>query len=329
MSESKLVICKVLLPTARPRGILKECLHPRGKPRDIRQNTFIKGGYFMKIKGFIFGMAILSFFTVFLNILIAEDKKGIDNAIAGLNSSDFEKRDEALKYLDQLPDSQKNDRVKIALINLIKKENNYEKTHSSEQLAKLGEGYSEYLGDLSYAVENLKDKRAIPEMISFLKGCIGDTEMLYPDITVPIMITSLENLYSSKKYLKYEEDQASGNYDTNITQEFECTFGSFKKLLVFDKTKNILTPEWKIQIRKGLLKGVNDKSPFVRMYAMPGLSEIPDPEVISILKSITDNDPEFVPTTKGKEYPNGKKYFVREEARKILDKLKAEGKIKL
>jgi uncharacterized protein YlzI (FlbEa/FlbD family) len=82
----------------------------------------------------------------------------------------------------------------------------------------------------------------------------------------------------------------------------------------------MLSNDQKSRIRRELLGGAKNKLNLIRSSAIEGLSNFTDSEVISILKSIAKNDTYNL--------QNGKKYPIRENAQKVLDKLKAEGKIK-
>ncbi len=67
----------------------------------------------------------------------------------------------------------------------------------------------------------------------------------------------------------------------------------------------------------------------VRFWVVHALGNIGDEDVIPIIKKVANEDPYFQDFSKKENYTGPKKrYIVREEAQKVLERLKKEGKIK-
>lgn len=246
------------------------------------------------------GMGVSSFCNA--QLLRSEDE-GIEAILKQLENPDWEERAKAM-YRYKLKRFVKDERMKVALISLLEKENKLFNTffdydrYEEPQVKK----YWVYYRNLSDEVALLRDERAIPAVVnSYMWGelVVRTLENMGEPVVVPL-IEKLNSKYSVAK-----------SYDFSI-------IGILEKIV----EKHTLSNESKAEIKKVFIKALKDEEPYVRKYAVRGLGNIGDTDVIPLIKSLADNDPcEQVEMFEGR----GKKiylYPVRKEAREVLKKLR-------
>jgi len=235
--------------------------------------------------------------------LLRSKDEGIETILKQLKNPDWQERAKVM-YPYKLKRFVKDERMKVALISLLEKENKLFNTfHDYEKYDELQvKKYWVYYRNLSGEVALLRDERAIPAVVNSYgwgQAVVGTLENMGEPVVVPL-IEKLNSKYSVAK-----------RYDFSIIRILE-------KIV----EKHTLSGESKAEIKKVFIKALKDEEPHVRKYAVRGLGNIGDTDVIPLIKSLADNDPcEQVEMFEGRE----KKiylYPVREEAKKALEKLK-------
>ncbi len=212
-------------------------------------------------------------------------------------------REEAQKVLEKLMDNVYDEIMEV--IGGLKKYPDWKKN-------KVGtEGEGEYFGKLMEKAGRLKDPRAIPALLNCLDQRLAANSLILIGIeSIPGLIKAMEN---SDRAVRANAAFAIGEIFSKSTS----TQLTSAQLLMKNELKRILIRELK------------DKEWIVRKNVIHALGYFPDADVIPIIKKIANEDPYFKDFSKKKNYTGPKKrYIVREEAQKVLEKLKNEGKIK-
>lgn len=212
-------------------------------------------------------------------------------------------REEAQKVLKKLTDNVSDEIMEV--IGGLKKYPDWRKN-------KVGtEGEGEYFGELMEKAGRLKDPRAIPALLNCLDQRLAANSLILIGIeSIPGLIKAMEN---SDRAVRANAAFAIGEIFSKSTS----TQLTSAQLLMKNELKRILIRELK------------DKEWMVRKNVIHALGYFPDADVIPIIKKIAKEDPYFQDFSKKENYTGPKiRYPVREEAEKILDKLKKEGKIK-
>jgi len=237
--------------------------------------------------------------------LLKSENEGIETILKQLENPDWEERAKVM-YHYKLKRFVKDERIKVALISLLEEENKLFNTffdydrYDELQVKK----YWVYYRNLRDEVALLRDERAIPAVVNSYNWGQAVVHVLEEmgELAVAPLIEKLNSKYSVTK-----------KYDFSIIRILE-------KIV----ERHSLSNESKVKIKEVFIKALKDEEPYVRKYAVRGLGHIEDTDVIPLIKSLAKNDPceqvEMVEGRKKKIYL----YPVREEAKKVLKKLKEQ-----
>ncbi len=265
---------------------------------------------------------------IFNNQVFSNEKseEKISQWIKQLNDEDWRIRDRTVAYLNKLEENQKTEKVKAALISLLKKEIIIEK--DGKEIVRQGipcpppcegEGHMEYVMNLVEVVAQLRDPRTIPflvQLTSFPEVRIAIVEMGEPVIEPLIdqLINGLNKLDAARTLGLMVKKKEKG-YITSATTKGKIKQALLKALQA-NKHPMDKSIEW-YEVRAM-------QRARVRLAIVEALAEFSDKDLIPVLQGIAKNDPYSYTKDFGPVGTNP----VREEAQKILEKLKKEGKIK-
>ena len=167
---------------------------------------------------------------------------------------------------------------------------------------------------LLHIMGDVQETRAIPDL---LKNC-GDpgTARSLARMGEPALNIILERYQEEKKKGK---EWIPVQVLTEMVREKE------------DKDDYVAKGEVRGKIKKLIVEAINSDNHYIRGYAVSGLGELAsqgDTDVIPLIKKTAAEDPYFEDFSKDPHFKVSKRYKVREEAQKVLEKLKKEGKIK-
>lgn len=257
------------------------------------------------------------------------EKENIDTWLEQLNDHDWTIRATASFGLycsiKELEDEEIVEKIKTALINLLAKDILLKDAGQLKSTTP-EESAAEYLAELAENVATFKDPRSIPSLMRHMTiRSVMNTLVEFGDPVVELLLKEIENRDIPNKGVpvkvlgemvrpKEKGYVAKGKMREKIKQ-------TLIKTLKESKHPTDKTIEWyEIRARQRAS---------VRLRVIRALENIADTDVITIIKKITNEDPYFQDFSKKKNYTGSKKrYEVREEAQKVLDKLKKEGKIK-
>lgn len=239
-------------------------------------------------------------------------EKQISKLLNQLQSPNCAERCNAVIELRKLPSSLKTEDVKNALIQTFIREEPWikdpklQRTYCKE-LFETDDGLGLYIEEIEEALAELNDERVMPIFRRLKRfhmlAKLGDIE--------PIIIAA------------NERDPTIGTLPL---------LALVRDLLKHKERWNAIPPETKKKVKKVMVNTIKDDNWRYRRLAVKGLGELAikgDNDVIPILRKIAKEDPYSQDFSKKKNYTGPKKrYRVREEAQKVLDRLKKEGKIK-
>lgn len=253
--------------------------------------------------------------------VMAQSAQQIDQWTAQLNSKDWRDRQTAASSLMELPVKLRTERIRRALIAELKSEHDKIQKGTFEKCLDCEEG----VGELGYAdwlldtVSNFKDDEAFSFFVQ-----IGYTPALlkYGDRGIVAIVKKLDAATSCNarffdikvlsEILKQEKgsDIAQGKIRNSIKASI---------IKALDKSKH---PDKSVEWFDIRAKECGN----VRIQIARALSYLPeagDNEAMPIIITLAENDPYFVDLSKKKDYKGPEKiYFVRDEAQKIVDRLK-------
>jgi hypothetical protein len=243
---------------------------------------------------------------------MGQNKADIEQNLKKINSANWEERADAAFWLAALPPELKTKQVKKALINELDKEF----TRVSKESVESGE--SEYYSYLFDVVAEMKDDMAFPVFVK-----IGSPTALvkYGDKGIAIILNKL---------------------DYNSCTELSAPINTLCKVLNHQNNDIKITPETKEKVKRAIIKALNEsKQPkeniewfeirasecaFIRQVAVRALGYLANEgerDLIPIIEDLAKNDPYYLDFSKKKNYQGErKKYLVREEAQKALEKLR-------
>jgi|SRR3990172_2784965 len=248
------------------------------------------------------------------NNVLAQSTTDIDGWIKQLQSQNWQERENAVLNLLSLPAVQKTDNVIKALIDELEREN-YKKVYEGEE--------GEYLSMLLKGVAAMRDDRAFP-----LLKKIGAPDGLiqYGDKGVVAILDNLKRKptcnekYYSVRILTESLQLKKAGYVAHGTIRQKIKKDMLKMLEESkhpDKNKNI---EW-YDYRARECARVR----FQITRALGYFAETGDAEVLPYIESLAKHDPYYwVPKGKPDDESN-RKYDVRDEAKTVIDELKAKG----
>jgi hypothetical protein len=156
----------------------------------------------------------------------------------------------------------------------------------------------DYLGDLVAAVGTLHDKRSLDTLLHFLDT--GD-----------IATRGLAGLGRDALDPVLRIVNADDVGDPDETTRRMAAARVLAEMLDPDVVQ--IDELSRAKIKSGLLRASQDKQFWVRLTAVQGLSKIPDPDVVIVLRSLLEGDPYSRPDPSGHVV-----YPIREAARKAL-----------
>ncbi len=207
------------------------------------------------------------------------------------------------------------EQIRAALIDLLKKELLFAKDEKTFGDQGEGEGYGGYLLELLAAVCGLKDKEALPVLVETIGGGIGRgpavirTLAEFGDTAVEPIIAKLHD-----------------NENPNRTGAAHV----LEQMLRMKSQDEVKLSTTSIKRVKGVLKETlrGQSSPWTKRHSVKALGYIKDEDIVPFLKSISEKDPYMrVIDASFRGGKTGKKmriYPVREEAEKVLKRIKTE-----
>lgn len=256
--------------------------------------------------------AFLLLISCIANEVLAQTPQQVDQLIKHLESKDWKKREAAASSLIGLPQELRTDKVMKALVDELER----------ERLRKSAEeGQAEYYSWLFDALAATRDDRVFP----FFARIGSPTALIkFGDKGIPYILEKLsekKNCNERTAFVHYLGEALKPKEKGYVAQ------GAIRE-----------------SIKKALLKAMNEsKHPDkniewfeyrarecanVRIYIVRALgyfAETGDTDILPIIESLAKDDPYFAVTKKTKQKGP---YDVREEAQKILEKLKANEKKK-
>lgn len=190
------------------------------------------------------------------------------------------------------------DQIKLALIAVLGKENDVVEGYKRTGVH-FGEDYSSYYGDVIAAVGSLKDKRAMESLLGAITTGGMATRALAdmaPASLVPVLAKTAD------------QDSHVRSFAIHVLRE------------VLSRGPYSETPGYpeRGKIKQALLRGAKDHEGFVRANAARALAALGDEDVIPLLKSMAESDPDNYPRD-GQKF-----YYVRHAAKEALNELLAK-----
>ncbi len=172
--------------------------------------------------------------------------------------------------------------------------------------------------DLLSIMGSIQETRAIPYLTTRLGQGFAQRSMAL--MGEPALEVVLELWDKSGKASSWKEDYSWG------------VVGVLYEMVKEKEDEEDYKPkgESRKKIKKILIKALNNKDGVTRIVAVRGLGEMAsqgDTDVIPLIKKTAKEDPYFKDFSKDPHFRLKKRYIVREEAEKVLEKLKKEGKI--
>jgi hypothetical protein len=194
-----------------------------------------------------------------------------------------------------------------------------------EEYLSAGEAGELYISQLTKALGNTHDPRAVPYLMKFFGGGMG----------VDLSLVKIGNAAIDPLLLKLSDD--SPGYRSSAALALSLFLkpnqqGSAAKGEEKDRIKEALIKEWRNPRNQNPERGIQwyeiraQELASVRqniLRSLGYLAETGDKDVIPIIESIAKDDPYYLDMSKKKDYTGPeKRYTVREEAKKILERLK-------
>ncbi|MEW6104634.1 MAG: hypothetical protein AB1630_12620 [bacterium] len=290
----------------------------------------------------LMGIILLFFLDfAFCEVSVEEIKKmGVEEILGLLNHPNWGERAKAIYY--GVPNFINDERIKLALINLLEEENalgekwweewqkEYERCRGDETKMKIkfmnevyGEGYGEYHIDLADTVIRLKDERAIQGIVGVVE-CGGVPVRAVVEFGELAVNPLLERLEKTKNYTARSSIIYTLNEIAKRTKQETLTTKEGTPTTRYRSA----TPSQLELMRAAFVKSLNDSNPFSRRESIRGLDILEDTSAIHLLKQIAKNDPycklgTVDPVTKA---PRKGYYPVRDEAKRVLKLLKEKKK---
>jgi hypothetical protein len=184
----------------------------------------------------------------------------------------WQDHEQKLALIKAKPIGELTDAEKLSLISWLNDDIDAAQRHFAATGEGLGEGYGEYVIDLSLTVAGLRDKRALPALVKVMDISNGISQAIaeFGDDAVGPVTAQLNNSIERSSAVE--------------------TLGFLLKGQQLHK--NSLSSESADQIEKQLLALTTDSSGQVRMLAVRGLAFAkPSPEAVNALKQISFEDP--------------------------------------
>jgi HEAT repeat protein len=260
----------------------------------------------MKIKR-IFAIA-LWMVSITAIVVVAASQKSEDQRqlLPKLYAADWQERDRAVSKLIGNQDILTEQDVRIALVDLLDRENRLieetlRESNGAEGVSvKYGEGYSEYYSRLLGAVmqtADFADSRAVSALAhsSYDPGSLIVKELAaHANAIAPVVLELTSSDISSIRCQAYGvlgEILSSDNHQTNS-----------------------LAPEVRDQIKETLVRGAHDEDIGVRIQTVRALGKSGDPDSLTLLENILSNDSGAVPAAE----PDKNIFPVRQEALRAI-----------
>lgn len=187
-----------------------------------------------------------------------------------INSSDRGEREKAFGILDKSEELLTEEKVKLALINLLAKEvdNKESKSFNIQDI----QDRTEYMRRILAYISKIKDVRAIP----YLLGIIGESyasQVVLAGIGEPAVEPIMQLLQKGERNDKL------------------AALATLRMMAIIKKHEYPLSDNSREKIKQFLIKATKDKDPGIRAEAVNGLGNIKDADVISFLiKASKDKD---------------------------------------
>jgi hypothetical protein len=210
----------------------------------------------------------------------AQDKQmtGPDqaNTMIQLKASDWHERSAAFyESLNAAPAERQPDRIKLAIIGLLKRETLFLHQYTQEferTGVPLGESYGDYHADLIQAVASLRDPRSIPALL----GAISTGDMATQALAA-FGTSALDPVIEKLK--------------SRDAIERESAVGVLTEMLERNSGRGVSDPGSRAKIRDALFAAASDQVFYVRIAAVSGLARLRNPDARFLIQGIASNDP--------------------------------------
>jgi hypothetical protein len=235
------------------------------------------------------------------SVLFSQQGTSLAFQLSDLDSAMVEQRMAAYMKIKDNQDALRRADVKAALINLLDRENRVvqatlDSPSSPSVDEKYGEGYSEYLAELTDTVGGIADWHDPRQL------CVLAQSSYNPDSAFAAKLATRGGASVAPCLLKMSQ----GNiYDRKQ---------SIAVLVHLSVDRNNLPPSVQQQIHKAILGGLQDREVAVREVTIEALEAFGTPDMIPILQEISRTDPYSRPINEGK----GRRFDVREAADKAI-----------
>lgn len=271
---------------------------------------------------FLSGMVALALIVFYASSdVMAQSSQQIDQWVQQLQSSNWRDRQVAASNLVMLPQELKNENVKAALIAELEREFDRVRKREFEKCPNCDDG-----GEMGYYiwlfnfVSNMRDDQAFS---LFARIGVPTALVKYGDKGIVAILEKLDvatscderffpiKVLSETLQQKKEGYVAQGKIRNSIKESI---------IKALDKSKH---PDESVEwYEKRARECANVRVQIVK--ALGYLAEAGDKDVLPIIKTLAEKDPYFLDLSKKKGYKGpGKKYLVREEAQKVIEKLKS------
>ena len=260
---------------------------------------------------------IFTIWVSFMGIAFAQTNRKVQEAVSYLESPNWKYRYKGILLFNSNLELLDNEEAKEAIINLLVKEGKHidlkgggiwgdEIVADTDKDEDIGEGQANYLYELSKIAVKSKDNRVIRSLVKV--GFIEEVSVFGSD-AIEDVLQELET--------------------ENITRQNRAIV-ALTNIITSKSGGDIPNQDIKNKVKKKVLKKIDNK--FLKMSIVYFLGELAfcgDKDVVPIIEKMANEDPYFQDFSKKKNYTGPKiRYPVREEAQKVLGKLKKEGKIK-
>jgi len=201
----------------------------------------------------------------------------------------------------KLPD--KSDRIKVALIELLERENSFRRNRTKENVqggSTLGEEYGRYYGDLIAAVAGLKDIRALNGLLAVIT-----TGKMATDGLAALGDNALDPII-----------ERLGSEDAGMRQSAVIVLA---RMLDSENVQWISSSGSRAKIKHAFAVTIRDENPYVRIAAIKGIAKLNDSDSIALIENLAQNDP-----YEASQHGGDKGFFpVREVAKRALQSMKS------
>ena len=188
-----------------------------------------------------------------------------------------------------------NEELRVALINCLKKE--------SKSDSFPGEGYADYVSILVSVTADLNDERALPLFLEKYLFLNTDAKSYVARMKDEKVIDRLLSYLAQHKY--------PGKRSAAL------------RIIGMKLKLNNVDEEYRHKIKQTVFDSVKDKDSGVRIWALRALIYYDHDEIIPIIEDMAKNDDRYV-MRKNSSGVSYKKYTIREEAEKILGKIRGK-----